>query len=57
METAEVLKKISYICKHSGKCKYCPLLDTHCTIVAAHWKKKDITKMAKAIDDYEEEEE
>ena len=55
METAEVLKKISYICKHSIKCKDCPLVDTYCTLVPQQWKKKDITKMVKAIDDYKEE--
>lgn len=54
METAEVLKKISYICKYSRKCKECPLLDVHCTMVPQQWKKKDIAEMAKAIDNYKE---
>ena len=57
MDTAEVLRKVKDICAHTRKCGDCPLLDTYCSMVPQHWKKKDITKMAKAIDDYKEEEE
>lgn len=56
METAEVLKKISYICRHSKKCKECPLWEPRCTMVAAYWNKTDIKKMTEVIENYKEEE-